>query len=225
MSFFSLSRPSLRAFVLRVLGQLALLYVLMQLHGWIVGRGMLLAPFYAYGSEIARMTVGRLSCLLLAPALAAVLLWRSRGETRDFWFGLTAGHLLWQALGEDLWQLSFAGSSLLRLEDPAALPAILAWTLLYAVSARLLPFRLRCAALSFALDWWGHFLLFFAYMPAVPGVPPELRLRCAGILCGAGLLAWSFLRLKKADSSAAERLASPLAYLGLALFFFAWKGM
>jgi len=187
--------------------------------------GQIAAPELING-ELTSPTVGRCIYVFLAGIaflILTILASRSAGKGktfRAFAFGFFAGIFLWQSIGEDAWHFSLGGMHFACLESISVLPFAILFVLMlcYCARRKALDWGVWCTALSFAVNWFGHFVLIGVYPMVASLIEKSLWCKCVGVILGGSLIiAGVICGVKKSKTGKERMLSAILTYHGLGI--------
>jgi len=198
-------------------------------HRLFIHRGGQIAVPELINGEMTDPTVGR--CIYVFVAAAAFLVLtvfasRLAGKGKEFAayaLGAPAGTFLWQSIGEDAWHFSVEGVHFVCLESVAVLPlAILFLLLLYCCARRrILDWGIRCALLSFSINWYGHYVLLGIYPLFAEMVEKAIWCRYVGSVFGVIFITGGMIcGVIKSKSRKEMMLSAMMTYFGVGVMIF-----
>ncbi len=141
----------------------------------------------------------------------------------SFYCGFIAGMLLWQAVGEIAWHFSVGGINFVQLESVAVLPfaVLFLMLLIYAVKLRSFMWGVLTMLLSFAANWYGHYVS-LGFYPFVKDFLSERTWNVGvSLIAGIPFFAYSvYYLLFKANDVKTRLLASLMTFIALGVIGF-----
>ncbi len=229
MEIKSTKKQLFREYLIPLLLEYLIMGVLIFCHRTIRNFGVLLAEPKLVGDEMSSPTMGRFVYAVVSFLLFAVFTkLGSNAAKKDkdlcsFWFGFTAGVLLWQSVGESFWHFAVGGINFVVLENITSFPLAVLFVMLMIYGKRHHSFDwgVWCMLLSFACNWIGHYITIGIY----PFVEPYIASRpwnvWVSVIFGGLLTIYSFqFLLFRAKTTKGRMLASMMTYIALAIIFF-----
>lgn len=220
---------SVSEYILPFLSQYVILLACIRLHRLFINKGAYVCPEVMVGDEMSSPTEGRLIFCLMAFA-GAVLLTAIASKTAKkgreyipFFLGLISGTLLWQSIGEDLWNFSVNGVNFVQFESVSMFPVFVLTILfiIYAVKNDALDWGVWCALLGFLCNWLGHYIMLGTY-PFVAAYFEE-SVWNKGIAYGSGsilILLGIYLGVFSARDRKGRLIASIITYIATGIIAF-----
>ncbi|MDO4807870.1 MAG: hypothetical protein Q4A07_11565, partial [Coriobacteriales bacterium] len=216
------TRPEIiREYLVPLIAEFVMLVVLLMAFMFFTGLGPMVQEPTMLGKMETKPTAGR-----LAYGIAATVLWfactyvASRAADKDRHYdsslmGFAAGLLLWQSVGEISWHFSVDGIHFVPLEKVTTFPLACLFLLLFVYGKRHHSFDwgMWCMLLSFAFNWFGHYITEGTY-PFLSSMVDQ-HVWYVGVSIGAGVLgfAYSIVYLRfRAKTRRGRILGSMLTY-------------
>ena len=148
-------------------------------------------------------------------------------EYIPFFLGLISGTLLWQSIGEDLWNFSVNGVNFVQFESVSMFPVFVITILfvIYAVKNQALDWGVWCTLLGFLCNWLGHYVMLGTY-PFVAEYFEE-SVWNKGIAYGSGsilILLGIYLGVFSARDRKGRLIASIITYIATGIIVFGIMG-
>lgn len=226
-----------KEFFLPFLCQFVLVVLAIIPHRLSIRLGEFVLPQVEYLGEMTSPTAGRLTfavCAMLgyfAFSYIAHILAQKEMDFPAFLIGIFAGTLLWQSIGEDLWNFGIYVDgdlvNFLKLESIQVLPIVPPILIAVAFGMRhhWFDFGILCVITSFLCNWMGHYCSMATY-PIVSGSMDEAKWYIiSGIGFGATLtLLGLYLGIAASVDRKGRMFSSIVCYLGIAIFVFGMIG-
>lgn len=197
-----------------------------------VHSGPLLQGQYDVYGEMSEPTLGRLIFMIVSFFIAIGLIFLSNYFSKkgkdliSFGISFCSGVFLWQSIGECSWHFRVGDIQIVRIECGASLPLIICFTILLIVCGFLKNknFCIWIAVLSFACNWYGHFITLGTY-PLVTNVIDWITwAKTMAITFGSiSILVGLFLSLWCSKTKKGIYLASMLIFIGIGTIVFTIK--
>ena len=194
-----------------------------------VYHGKLLQDIKDVAGEETAPTVGRLIyffvslCLGIAAFFVSNFFDKKEKSLLSFAFAFGSGVFFWQAFGETIWHFSAGGVNFVRIESVQSfpIPIVFAALLIALGFVKNKNFAIWVMLLSFACNWFGHYITIGFYPFLEPKVSWKIWANSiSGVFGGLSVLLGFFLSLFCSKNKKAVYVSSMLIFIGLGVLYY-----